>query len=132
MLTALHEVGDTLGVVTSKSRVRLDRDLEQNGIGHLLDVTVCGDEVPAAKPDPAPIIAAMEMLSVRPDDVLFVGDGANDVIAAHSAGIRVVGAGYGFHPEACRAAGPDHWIEAPLDLLRIVGSIRAGTSSSAA
>jgi HAD superfamily hydrolase (TIGR01509 family) len=132
MLTALHEVGDTLGVVTSKSRVRLDRDLEQNDIGHLLDVTVCGDEVPAAKPDPAPIIAAMEMLSVKPAGVLFVGDGANDVIAAHSAGIRVVGAGYGFHPEACRAAGPDHWIEAPLDLLRIVGSIRAGTSSSAA
>ena len=89
-----------------------------------------GDEVTAAKPDPAPIIAAMEMLSVKPAVVLFVGDGANDVIAAHSAGIRVVGAGYGFHPEACRAAGPDHWIEAPLDLVAIVGSIRAATSSS--
>jgi HAD superfamily hydrolase (TIGR01509 family) len=130
MLAALHEEVDTLGVVTSKSRVRLDRDLEQNDIAHLLDVTVCGDEVPVAKPDPGPIIAAMEMLSVKPAGVLYVGDGANDVIAAHSAGIRVVGAGYGFHPEACRAAGPDHWIEAPIDLLRIVGSIRAATSSS--
>jgi phosphoglycolate phosphatase-like HAD superfamily hydrolase len=70
------------------------------------------------------------MLGVQPARVLFVGDGANDVIAAHAAGIRVVGAGYGFHPEACRAAGPDYWIEAPLDLPPLVASIGAGKASS--
>ena len=60
MLVALRDQGLKLGIATSKSRVRLDPDLEQTGIGELLDATICGDEVPAAKPDPAPIVAIME------------------------------------------------------------------------
>ena len=66
MLRALREQGLKLGIATSKSRVRLDRDLEQTGIGELLDATICGDEVPIAKPDPAPIHAIMELLGVEP------------------------------------------------------------------
>ncbi len=66
MLVALRDQGLKLGIATSKSRVRLDPDLEQTGIGALLDATICGDEVPAAKPDPAPIVAIMEMLGVAP------------------------------------------------------------------
>jgi HAD superfamily hydrolase (TIGR01549 family) len=131
MLAALRVQGISLGVVTSKSRIRLDRDLEQNGIAHFLDVSVCGDEVPVAKPDPRPIVAAMQMLGVPASRVLFVGDGANDVIAAQGARARAVGAGYGFHPEACRAAGPDYWIEGPLELPPLVAAIRAGSVSTA-
>jgi phosphoglycolate phosphatase len=124
MLRALRDQGLKLGIATSKSRVRLDRDLEQTGIGALLDATVCGDEVPAAKPDPAPIQAIMELLGVVPAASLYVGDGANDVLAAQRAGVQAVGAGYGFHPRACRAAGPEHWIEAPLDLPGVVAGAR--------
>ena len=121
---ALRDQGLKLGIATSKSRVRLDPDLEQTGIGALLDATICGDEVPAAKPDPAPIVAIMEMLAVEPGAALYVGDGANDVQAAHRAGVQAVGAGYGFHPQACREAGPEHWIEAPLALPAVVAGTR--------
>lgn len=127
LLLALRDEHLALGVVTSKSRIRLDRDLEQNGIRQLFDVTVCGDEVPVAKPDPGPILTALELLGAGPEGVLFVGDGANDVEAAHAAGARAVGAGYGFHPEACRAARPEHWIDAPHELLPLVVSMRAAT-----
>jgi phosphoglycolate phosphatase len=125
MLRALREHGLRLGIATSKSRVRLDRDLEQTGIGGLIDATVCGDEVPAAKPDPAPIFAIMDLLGVGPAASLYVGDGANDVLAAHGAGVQAVGAGYGFHPQACRAAEPEHWIEEPLGLPGVVATARA-------
>jgi phosphoglycolate phosphatase len=124
MLLALREQGLRLGIATSKSRVRLDRDLEQTGIGELMDATICGDEVPVAKPDPAPIVAIMEMLAVEPAAALFVGDGANDVVAAQRAGVQAVGAGYGFHPRACRAAAPEHWIEEPLALPAVVAGAR--------
>ena len=53
-----------------------------------------------------------------------MGDGANDVLAAHRAGVQAVGAGYGFHPHACRAAEPEHWIEAPLALPAVVAGTR--------
>lgn len=125
MLRALRDEGLALGIATSKSRSRLVRDLEQTGIGEFLDVTICGDEVPAAKPDPAPIVATMDLLSVAPAATLYVGDGANDVMAAQAAGARAVGAGYGFHPAACRAAGPEYWIEAPADLPELVVAMRS-------
>ena len=124
MLEALHGQGVRLGIATSKSRVRLDRDLERTQIEHLIDATICGDEVPAAKPDPRPLIAAMELLGVTAERTLFVGDGANDVNAAHGAGTRAVGAGYGFHPASCRAAGPELWIEAPAELPELVAALR--------
>ncbi|MEA2312749.1 MAG: phosphoglycolate phosphatase [Solirubrobacteraceae bacterium] len=123
MLRALRARGLKLGIATSKSRVRLDRDLAQTGIAALMDATICGDEVPAAKPDPAPILAIMEVLAVAPAASLYVGDGANDVMAAHGAGVEAVGAGYGFHPRACREAGPEHWIEEPLALPGIVAAM---------
>jgi HAD superfamily hydrolase (TIGR01509 family) len=124
MLVALRADGLALGVVTSKSRIRLERDLVENGVHDLFEVTVCGDEVALAKPHPGPILMALEMLGTGAAGVLFVGDGANDVQAAHAAGTRAVGAGYGFHPEACRAAGPEHWIDSPRELHALVTSIR--------
>lgn len=125
MLRDLHSRGVALGIATSKSRARLDRDLEMTGIGELMDATICGDEVPAAKPDPAPLRAAMDMLGVERAVTLFVGDGSNDVLAAQRAGTRAVGAGYGFHPELCRAAGPDFWIDAPQELSSLVEGLRS-------
>jgi HAD superfamily hydrolase (TIGR01509 family) len=124
MLAALRDQGLKLGIATSKSRVRLDRDLEQTGIGALMDATICGDEVPVAKPDPGPIHAIMGLLGVEPAASLYVGDGANDILAAHRAGVQAVGAGYGFHPGACREAGPEHWIEEPLALPAVVAGTR--------
>jgi pyrophosphatase PpaX len=131
MLAELRREGLRLGVVTSKSRARIDQDLEQTGIRELLDAIVCGDEVPAAKPDPGPVIAAMDALSTEPPRVLFVGDGPQDVIAAHAAGTRAAGAGYGFHPEACRAAGPEFWIEAPAELPALVRTLAVKSSATA-
>lgn len=126
MLTELRDLGLRLGIATSKSRVRLDRDLQQTEIGELIDATICGDEVSVAKPDPAPIVAITEKLALPPARGLYVGDGANDVMAAQAAGVRAAGAGYGFHPAACRAAGPEFWIEQPRDLPALVASIRGG------
>ena len=67
----------------------------------------------------------MELLGVEPAASLYVGDGANDVMAAHRAGVQAVGAGYGFHPRACRAAGPEHWIDEPLALPGVVAGARS-------
>ncbi len=124
-LRALRDLGVTLGIATSKSRVRFDTDLERTGITELFAVTVCGDEVTAAKPDPAPLRMALDVVGVAPERALYVGDGANDVMAAQAAGLRAVGVAYGFHPKDCRAAGPEHWIETPSELVELVDELRS-------
>jgi HAD superfamily hydrolase (TIGR01509 family) len=59
--------------------------------GDPFDVTVCGDEVPARKPDPAPYRQAMAGLGVEPDDCVVVEDSESGVAAGLAAGVAVLG-----------------------------------------
>lgn len=61
------------------------------GLGHYFDVAVSAADVGAAKPDPAMFRAACRQLSLRPGDLLHVGDDPlRDVHAARSLGARAV------------------------------------------
>ena len=55
------------------------------------DVTVCGDEVPARKPDPAPYRQAMQALAVDPGECVVVEDSQAGVTAGLAAGAAVLG-----------------------------------------
>ncbi|MEX5720406.1 HAD family hydrolase [Geodermatophilus maliterrae] len=55
------------------------------------DLTVCGDEVPARKPDPAPYLQAAAALGVDPADCVVVEDSAAGVTAGLAAGAAVLG-----------------------------------------
>jgi len=55
------------------------------------DVTVCGDEVPALKPDPAPYRQAMTALGVGPAGSVVIEDSASGVAAGLAAGAAVLG-----------------------------------------
>jgi HAD superfamily hydrolase (TIGR01509 family) len=129
-LDRLTEMGVMLGIATSKARARLDLDLERLGIGEYFAFTVSGDEVPHGKPAPDPIIAVAAGLGVAPENGLYVGDGENDIIAAHAAGMRAVGVAFGFHPEACQAENPEHFVDSYAELVDLVESLR-GTPAGA-
>jgi HAD superfamily hydrolase (TIGR01509 family) len=55
------------------------------------DVTVCGDEVPALKPDPAPYRQAMAALGVDPAGSVVIEDSVSGVAAGLAAGAAVLG-----------------------------------------
>jgi HAD superfamily hydrolase (TIGR01509 family) len=55
------------------------------------DVTICGDEVPARKPDPAPYLQAMASLGVQPDECVVIEDSQAGVGAGLAAGAAVLG-----------------------------------------
>jgi HAD superfamily hydrolase (TIGR01509 family) len=55
------------------------------------DVTVCGDEVPARKPDPAPYRQAMAALGVDPAACVVIEDSTAGVTAGLAAGVAVLG-----------------------------------------
>jgi HAD superfamily hydrolase (TIGR01549 family) len=121
-LQALRGLGVSLGIATSKARARLDIDLRRLGIADLFAFTVSGDEVPRGKPAPDPIIAVATGLGIERENGLYVGDGENDIIAAHAAGMRAAGVAFGFHPEACRAAGPEYFVSSYGELVDVVAA----------
>ncbi|MGW4065680.1 HAD family hydrolase [Amycolatopsis sp. NPDC004747] len=51
---------------------------------------VSGADVDATKPDPEPVVAALEKAGTTPEDTVFVGDAVWDVHAATKAGVRTV------------------------------------------
>jgi len=55
------------------------------------DVTICGDEVPARKPDPSPYLQAMAALGVGPGECVVVEDSQSGVAAGLAAGAAVLG-----------------------------------------
>ncbi|MEM7753742.1 MAG: HAD-IA family hydrolase, partial [Pseudomonadota bacterium] len=71
-LTALHQSGTPVGLVTNKPRAPLGPTLASAGIEAFFDVVVAGDDLPKRKPDPMQLTHAMAQLGVA--DCVYVGD----------------------------------------------------------
>lgn len=74
-------------VVVSNFDRRLHRLLQRLGLRDALDGVVVSSEVGAAKPDPAPLMRALEMLELPAAEVWHIGDSDADEAAATAAGI---------------------------------------------
>jgi nicotinate-nucleotide--dimethylbenzimidazole phosphoribosyltransferase len=86
--------------------------LAPTGVDGLLEVLVTSVDAGAAKPDPAPLLLALERLGLDdPSRVLFVGDQATDAAAAAAAGMPYADVAGGTIAAAVRT-----WIE------RVAGS----------
>jgi phosphoglycolate phosphatase len=96
MLELLGERGHRLAVATGKSRVGLDRALDQTGIGAHFRATRCADES-QAKPHPAMLFDLMNTLAVAPEKTLMIGDTSHDLQMAANAGVASLAVAYGAH-----------------------------------
>jgi len=61
--------------------------LSTHGLAGHVDAVVGRDTVPERKPDPAPLLAALDPLGVPPERAVFVGDSESDELAAERAGL---------------------------------------------
>ncbi len=117
---ALGANGTELAVVTSKHRGIAERTLERCGLAGYFEVLVGADDVTRGKPDPEPVLLALERLGLagRAADVLFVGDSPYDIRAGRAAGTRTAAALWGPYPrDVLEAEMPDYWLEDLKDLL---------------
>lgn len=79
--------GVPTGVVSLNAEDAVRIALEAESLADAVDVVVGRDTVAARKPDPEPLLLALDALSVAPEDALFVGDSETDAIAARRAGV---------------------------------------------
>ena len=88
LLAEVAAAGLPHALVTSSQRPLAEAVLA--GTGFRFPVTVCGDDVPAAKPDPAPYLLAASRLEVNPARCVALEDSPNGVASATAAGCAVV------------------------------------------
>lgn len=81
-----------MGMVSSKRRVHVLRELESHGLRPLFDVIVAQEDSTRHKPDPVPLLLAAQRLGVPPEDCVYIGDQPTDVLAASGAGMRSIAA----------------------------------------
>jgi HAD superfamily hydrolase (TIGR01509 family) len=95
LIAAVRDAGLATALVTTTPRRLADLVLAQIGETApgvpAFDVTVCGDEVPARKPDPAPYRQAMAALGVHPRECVVIEDSQAGVAAGLAAGAAVLG-----------------------------------------
>jgi histidinol-phosphate aminotransferase len=77
-----------VAVVTGRPRHDAERFLSETRLGGCVSTLVCLEDAPA-KPDPAPVLLALEKLGVK--RAWMLGDTPDDVVAARSAGVLPVG-----------------------------------------
>jgi len=120
-LAELHEAHIAIAVVTSKARRRYVLDARRTDLEDLIDVAVCAEDAAATKPDPRPVVAALEILGIPAANALMVGDTVVDVAAGVSAGTAVGGVLWGASTgDELREAGATILIADPRDLVMLV------------
>src|SRR5256714_4859330 len=95
VLVRLKEEGRRLGIVTAKRRQTVELAFAQVPLGHLFETVVGGDETDRHKPDPAPLLLALERLGASADETADVRDAPLDVQAAKAAGIYSIAVTWG-------------------------------------
>ncbi|MGI8587787.1 MAG: HAD-IA family hydrolase [Chloroflexia bacterium] len=124
MLARLRGAGVRTGLVTSKRHESLRRGLDLYALAPYLDAVIGFEDSARHKPNPDPILAALERLGRSPDraSVAYIGDAVSDIECALAAGVRAVGVPWGAAtPAALLAAGAEPVLGDWEELIALAG-----------
>jgi phosphoglycolate phosphatase len=102
-LRALSEEGWKFAVCTNKPEAAARLLLRALGLADYFAAIGGGDSFPVRKPDPAHLLATLRAAGGVPERSVMAGDHANDVAAAHGAGVKCIFAAWGYGPKAMAA-----------------------------
>lgn len=136
MLVRLHGEGVAVGIATSKMRVAIDLAFSLRPPPIAFDAVVTLEDSDRHKPDPLPILTAIERCGSTPRHAVYVGDATVDVLAARAARAGAVAVTWGAGDrDALAALEPDalcddaaSLAQACLDVLRARRGDPAGDS----
>jgi phosphoglycolate phosphatase len=97
LLDELRSLGYLLAVATGKSRVGLNRALDEVRLTSMFDGTRCADET-FSKPHPAMLQELTRELGQALERTVMIGDTTHDLQMATNAGAAGVAVTYGAHP----------------------------------
>lgn len=127
----LKAAGHPVAVVTGKLSEPAARSLRHVGLAPYVDALVGADACALHKPDPAPVLLALERVGRAPCEALFVGDSTVDVAAGNAAGVVTVAATWGACTrDALAAAGAAHAIDDVAELPPLVRALCAGRAAT--
>jgi pyrophosphatase PpaX len=121
-LEMLRKKGYKLAIVTTKRDDVARKGLKLMKLDSFFDVVVAYDHVKKVKPDPEPILLALEQLGSKPEEAMMVGDNFHDILAGKNAGTTTVGVAWSIKGrEYIAKYEPDYILETMSDILTVLG-----------
>ena len=95
--------------------------LETLGLSKYFTNIYGGDSFKEKKPSPLPIYEILKKFSLNKEDVVMIGDGANDIMVGKNAGITTIGVLYGYSSQQqLNNLAPDYQAKTPTEIPDIV------------
>ncbi len=119
MLQQLTAKGVQLGIVTSRTNQEMKIVLDKFNLEKYFDTFITASKTKLHKPNPEPILKAIETLKVDPAETLYIGDSIYDFQCAKNAKVEFALASWGAkdNPEFSKV---DYLLQKPTDLVKLV------------
>lgn len=121
-LSKLNKMPDVnLAIVTSKSLAEYQQEFKKRYplIANYFHTVITADDTTSHKPNPEPILTALQKGAFAPENTMYIGDTIHDLQAAHGAKIKFGAAIWGSaQPENLKQA--DFQLTRPAELLNLV------------
>lgn len=117
LIDTLRELKLPMGIVTSRSQYEIDQDPCLQSFINKFDKMVSADETTLHKPNPEPLLKAMEKMKANPNETIYIGDTIFDRKCARNAGIKFALALWGTNN--AENIDADYLLKKPEDLLHI-------------
>lgn len=119
MLQQLAQKNIHTGVVTSRTDAELKFAFQNFNISDYFDTFITASQTKLHKPNPEPILKAIETMKLDPAETIYIGDSIYDFQCARNAKVEFALAGWGAkqNPEF---ANVDYLLNQPTDLIKLI------------
>ncbi len=119
MLKTLRKRGKKIVILSNGSGIRLRKELGTLGITGLFDMVVSAKDMGVIKPDPSGIRMVMRKMKTHAAETVYIGDTADDMLAARLAKVSACAVCCGFHSRArLKSMEPEYIFQSIEELYR--------------
>lgn len=120
MLNKLNSLGYRLAIVSNKHQEAVT-SLGKKFFHKKIDVLIGSKQTKKLKPHPDMLLEALEKLSLKVDECIFVGDSDVDMITANNANMKAIGVTWGYRDaKVLKENNATYIINTPNELLNII------------
>lgn len=117
LIRRLHARGHAMAIVSSKLESGIRRSLDFCALTECFSALIGIEATEKHKPEPEPVLLALERLGATAGDAWFIGDSPHDMYAGGAAGVRTIGVLTGPYDRAAVAlAEPTHIVDRLIDI----------------
>ena len=124
-MTTLARMGIKMGVISDAPKLPVWMRIVGLGLHHYFDCVITPDDTGEKKPSPKPFRMAIDILGVKSDETLMIGDWVErDIVGAKGLGIKTVFAKYG-NTFGTENSGADYEVNDIIELIDIIKKERS-------